>query len=373
MKSKKKVIAAVASILALTLTLGVAAGARSVYPIFVNGEETALTGNTANGVTTIGLRALAEKLGFKVDFDYDASAIRITKADEVKITTLAENNNGSNTALDKEFGFSAIIETANDKIIFDTAKAGQFLKNAKALGIDLADCSKMVLSHTHYDHCGGVIPYFDTYGAENKTLFVKKDFFDKAGEKYYYDAVGQNFDFTDGTVGYFPVGINFTEQDLLDRGVAIEYLDTGTVKIADGVTVYGSFDKDESFKLAPNMLEKNASGEYEVDDFDEEVAVAVETSKGLVILSGCSHSGILNIVNTIEERSGEKVYAVIGGFHLLDADEATIQKTIDRFKELGVQQIGLSHCTGPKATKMFQEQMPGQTFLNNTGSVYTVD
>ena len=51
----------------------------------------------------------------------------------------------------------------------------------------------------------------------------------------------------------------------------------------------------------------------------------------------------------------------------------TIQKTIDRFKELGVQQIGLSHCTGPKATKMFQEQMPGQTFLNNTGSVYTVD
>ena len=60
-------------------------------------------------------------------------------------------------------------------------------------------------------------------------------------------------------------------------------------------------------------------------------------------------------------------------FHLLDADEATIQETIDRFKELGVQQIGLSHCTGPKATAMFQEQMPEQTFLNTTGSVYTVE
>lgn len=59
--------------------------------------------------------------------------------------------------------------------------------------------------------------------------------------------MGQKFDFTDGTKGYFPVGINFDEQDLLDRGVAIEYLDTSSVKIADGVTVYGSFDKDPSF------------------------------------------------------------------------------------------------------------------------------
>ena len=72
-----------------------------------------------------------------------------------------------------------------------------------------------------------------------------------------------------------------------------------------------------------------------MDDFDEEVAVAVETSKGLVIPSGRSHSGILNIVNTIQERSGEKVYAVIGGFHLLDADEATIQETIDPLQRAG--------------------------------------
>ena len=371
MKHKRQAAAVLACTLALGL--GATAGARSMYPIFINGEETELAGNTVSGVTTIGLRALAEGLGFQVEFDPESSAIRITREDEVKITTLAENNNGSNEALEKEFGFSAIIETGNDKIIFDTAKAGQFLKNAQAMKIDLADCNKMVLSHTHYDHCGGVIPYFDTYGAGGKTLFVKKGFFDKADGKYYYDSVGQKFDFTDGTKGYFPVGINFDEQDLLDRGVAIEYLDTGSVKIADGVTVYGSFDKDPSFQLAPNMLEKGEDGTYEVDDFDEEVAVAVETSKGLVILSGCSHSGILNIVNTIQERSGEKVYAVIGGFHLLDADEATIQETIDRFKELGVQQIGLSHCTGPKATAMFQEQMPEQTFLNTTGSVYTVE
>lgn len=371
MRIRKKAIVGVAC--AAALTLGVVAGASGMYPIVVNGEETQLAGSTSNGVTTIGLRALAERLGFQVEFDYDDAVIRIDEGDDIRITTLAENNSGENQALEKEFGFSAIIETENDKIIFDTAKAGQFLKNAEAMNIDLSDCNKMVLSHTHYDHCGGVIPYFDTYGTEGKTLFVKNGFFDKADQKYYYDTVGQKFDFTDGTKGYFPVGISFTEQDLLDRGVAIEYLDTGCVKIADGVTVYGSFDKDPSFQLAPNMVEKGADGSYTLDEFDEEVAVAVETSKGLVILSGCSHSGILNIVNTIEARSGEKVYAVIGGFHLLDADEATIQETIDRFKELGVQRIGLSHCTGPKATAMFQEQMPEQTFLNTTGSVYTTD
>ena len=357
--------------LALVLALSLAVGAKTVYPIWINGEKTELAGDTTAGVTTIGLRALAEALGFEVNFV--DSSIQITEPDQVKITTLTENNNGDNPDTSAEFGFSVLIETEKDKILFDTGKAGQLLANGKTLGVDLSDCTKLVLSHSHYDHCGGLIPYFQEYGAENKTLFLKNSFFNNADSKYYYDAVGQKFDFTDGTKGYFPVGIDFDEQDLLDLGVAIEYIDTTCMKVADGVTIYGNFDRDKNFELAPNMLDRLENGEYVVDDFDEEVAVAVETSKGLVIVSGCSHNGILNIVNTIEKRSGEKVYAVIGGFHLLDADEATIQATIDRFQELGVQRIGLSHCTGAKATQMFLEQMPEQTFVNSTGHVYVVD
>lgn len=370
MKRRKWMVAAM--MVAGVVLLSAQACAGYYYPIYVNGQQTDLAGETQNGVTRIGLRALVEKLGLNVDFKNGKILVSDPEKSDVKITTLAENKNEGHQQLQNEFGFSAVIETGSDTIIFDTGKAGQFIENAKKLNIDLEDSNTMVLSHAHYDHCGGVMDYYTTYGTENKTLYVKDCFFENANSKYYYDAVGQKFDFTDGTKGYFPVGIQFTQQDLIQKGVAIEYLDGNSIKVADGVTVYGNFIKNEGDKLAPNMLDKNEKGEYMVDDFDDEVAVAVETDQGLVIVSGCSHSGILNIVDTIEKRSGEKVYAVIGGFHLLDASEEKIQSIIDRFKAMGIEKIGLSHCTGPKATAMFLEQMPDQTFVNETGSVVEV-
>jgi 7,8-dihydropterin-6-yl-methyl-4-(beta-D-ribofuranosyl)aminobenzene 5'-phosphate synthase len=144
-------------------------------------------------------------------------------------------------------------------------------------------------------------------------------------------------------------------------------LDKNATTIADGITVYGNFTRTP---LDPKMLIKTNDGKFVVDDFDEEIAVAIDTSKGLVIVTGCSHTGIVNIVNAIQERSHKKVYAVIGGFHLLDATDKQIQDCIDRFKGLGIQHLGLSHCTGMKAKNMFLQQLPDSSFVNSTGSVF---
>lgn len=360
----------------LVLLLGAAPiFAAGSYPIILDGVMTSLSGLTKDGVTTVGLRQLSEALGFKVDFKDDKIFIESPNAsakDSLKITTLAENNNNEHQDLTKEFGFSVLIENGDDKVIFDTAKAGEFINNAKKLGVDLSQVNKMVLSHAHYDHCGGVLKYFDTHGTDGKTLYVKDSFFDLADNKYAYDPIGVKLDFTDGTPGYFPVGIDFSADDLKAKNLSIEYIDTDEMRIGDNITIFGSFKADEEDLRAQNMLVKNSNGEYEVDDFDEEVAVAIDTEHGLVIVTGCSHTGILNIVNSIQERTGQKVYAVIGGFHLLSATEEVIQETIDRFKELDVEKIGLSHCTGPTATKMFMEQMPDKTFINETGSIFEV-
>lgn len=362
--------------LLLVLLLGTAPiFAANFYPIILDGKNVNIEGVTKDGVTTVPLRKLAESLGFTVQFKDGKILIasnKVSAKESLKITTLAENNNKNHENLKNEFGFSVYIENGDDKIIFDTAKAGEFLNNAQKLDIDLSQANAIVLSHAHYDHCGGVMKFFDTYGSNGKILYVKDNFFDLADNKYYHDPVGQKFDFTDGTPGYFPVGIDFSQEDLKAKNVVVEYIDADTMRIGGNVTIFGNFVPSKSDVMAPNMLEKN-NGQYEVDDFDEEVALTIKTDKGLVIVSGCSHTGILNIVNTIQERTGEKVYAVIGGFHLLDASEEKVQSTIDRFKELGIAKIGLSHCTGPKATKMFLEQMPDQTFLNETGSVFEIN
>ena len=287
--------------------------------------------------------------------------------DQLKITTLSENTNTGHEEIQAEFGFSVLIEKGDKKIVFDTAKEGRFMENASQLGEDVSDSDTMVLSHAHYDHCGGVMKYYDSYCADGKSLYVKDCFFDDSDRKYYIDLVGTKLDFTDGTPGYFSLSLDFTEADLKEKGVDIKYLDSDATEIAEGITVYGNFKR---VPLDPKMVIKTDDDKYMIDDFDEEIAVAVDTSKGLVIVTGCSHTGIVNIVNSIKERSGKDVYAVIGGFHLLDASEKQIEDCIANAKELNIKHLGLSHCTGETAKNMFLKEMPENTFINATGSVF---
>lgn len=368
--NKKRFFLAIVLVLSILL-VGIGTVFAVTFPIIIDGEVTDIEGITEDGVTTVQLRQFAENLKCKVDFIDRKIIITTDKAgnrDGLKITALAENNSEEYENLKEEFGFSAYIENGKDKIIFDTGKAGEFLNNASKLDIDLNEANALVLSHAHYDHCGGLLKYFDVFGSEGKTLYIKNNFFDYFDNKYYHDAVGQKLDFTDGTPGYFFVGIDFNEKDLGERDVMIEYLDTDSIRIGDNITLYGNFIPSND----PKMVVKK-DDQYITDIFEEEVTLAIDTNEGLVIISGCSHNGILNMVNTIQEKTGREVYAVIGGFHLLDATEEKIQNTIDRFKELDIEKIGLSHCTGPKAIQMFLEQMPSQTFIFETGSVFEVE
>ncbi len=290
-----------------------------------------------------------------------------TTGDKLKITTLSENTNTGHERLSAEFGFSALITLGDNSIIFDTAKKGDFIEHAQQLDADLAKCKTMVLSHAHYDHCGGVMKYYNMFSGKDRSIYLKDCFFDGASEKYYDDISGQKLDFTNGKPGYFNIGISFTEDELKATGVNIKYMKGDSEQLFPGIKLHGNFVRDP---LDPKMLIKNEKGQYVVDDFDEEVAISVETSKGLIVVSGCSHTGIENIVQAIKEREGKNVYAVIGGFHLLDATEQQIQNSIDTFSGLGVSHMGVSHCIGDKAKKMFCEQLPDIAFVNTTGSIF---
>ena len=140
------------------------------------------------------------------------------------------------------------------------------------------------------------------------------------------------------------------------------------INITDNIYVFSNFEKTYNFEtLNPNMIIKEDEN-YVIDSFKDEIVLGIDTEKGLLILLGCSHPGILNIVSTIAKRTDKKIYGILGGTHLIEADEIRINKTIDVLKDLDIKLIGVSHCTGDKAIEMFRNNCDN-FFVNSTGTI----
>ncbi|QGU95644.1 MBL fold metallo-hydrolase [Clostridium bovifaecis] len=274
----------------------------------------------------------------------------------MRITTLIENTLGENIALTKEHGLSIFIETPEGSILFDTGQSGNFISNAEKLNIDLNKIDYIVLSHAHYDHAGGVKPLLEFIQAKPK-LYVSKHFFSHS-ERYHVSHSEES------SSKY--IGIDFNENNILEKDILINYVCEDFLPITSKISIATNFYRDCSFEPINNAMKVNSNNTLCIDTFKDEIAIAIDTSEGLLVLVGCSHPGIVNIINTIRKRSYKKIYGVIGGTHLIEADDSRVDKTIKYFKDLNIKLIGLSHCTGKKAAEKFKQETPN-FFINYTG------
>jgi 7,8-dihydropterin-6-yl-methyl-4-(beta-D-ribofuranosyl)aminobenzene 5'-phosphate synthase len=261
------------------------------------------------------------------------------------LRTLLENQLSQNRALTAEHGLSFLVETGGKKILFDCSAGKAARQNAKKMNVSLKDVDYVVLSHSHYDHAGGYLDMVE-HGVR-APLITGPRFFE---EKYARDG-GK----------YVYLGCGFGE-DLLKKYKIEHQVCEKSITLFEGCHVAGGFERKYDFEKAPARFVRQTSTGMEADDFPDEVCLVIETPKGLVVIVGCSHPGILNMVETVKNRFHSPVYAVFGGSHLVEADTERLSRTMDMLREMGIGMAGFNHCTGDAALKRMGECEDGTVY-----------
>ena len=266
----------------------------------------------------------------------------------MKIRCLIENK--ETPFLIYEHGLSLLIELNNKKILFDTGKTNSFLTNAKKLNIDLTNIDYLVLSHAHYDHSGGVIDFIKENNY-SKNIYLGKEF--KANK---YSLEDNN---------YVYKGIPFKLEELNN----IIYCDND-LKIDENITLFNNFIEFNNFEHISDkfyILDKD----YIKDKFIDEQVLTIDTNNGLVVIVGCSHAGICNIIDEIKKRTNKSIRGVIGGFHLSKETEEYALNIINKLKEYNLEFICPIHCSGHE--KLFRQVFKNKCKILESGDSLTID
>ena len=269
------------------------------------------------------------------------------------ITTLSEDTAGRIRLL-AEWGLSILIETDEVNILFDTGQGISASYNADILGIDLRKVDKIVLSHGHFDHTGGLRQILRKIGGKVE-IIAHPDIWTAKYNRREGEADRYN-------------GIPFMRQELESLGANFN-LTTQSVKITDNIMTTGEIPMVTDFEeIDANLFVKEDSG-WQPDKLLDDQALIINTEAGLVVILGCSHHGIINTLYHAQQLTGvEAIHTVLGGSHLIRAPEERIWLTIAALRDLGVQRLGMSHCTGLPAMAIMAQEFGENFFFNTAGT-----
>ena len=213
-----------------------------------------------------------------------------------------------------DWGFSCLIEGTEKNILFDTGTLPEILlHNVEQLKVDLDKIDKIVISHNHIDHTGGLFAVLE----KNRNVSV-----------------------------YLPYSFPY---DFVRR---VENMKAEVISVKE-----------------PTRICKNVFSTGEMGDQIKEQSLIINTSKGLIIVTGCSHQGIVNILKKAKNILDKKIYLVVGGFHLFRESEDEVRNIIREFKEIEVIKCGANHCTGDRAISLFKDAF-GENYVQiGTGKI----
>jgi len=276
----------------------------------------------------------------------------------VQITVLIEDSNSSaKPKLKKKHGLSFFVKAKIDDsevtLLMDTGPSSDILlHNVEKMGVNLENVDVVALSHGHYDHTGGLIGALKEMKKRVPVIGHPTVFSPKLSIMPHLRLIGAPFKSSD-----------------VESAGGVPILAADPVKIADGITTTGEVPRMTAFESVRGFWAvHNRSFAEDLILDDQSLVIDVE-NKGLVVVSGCAHSGIINTIKYAQKITGNsKVYAVLGGFHLISADDKRIQATVNELEKLDPKFVGPCHCTGKKAIKKI-----GETFGDRCRPLHTGD
>ncbi len=278
----------------------------------------------------------------------------------MRVTTLVENDPGPDrNATVPAFGLSLFVETATARVLFDMGPSKVFADNAAALGVDLAHLDAAVVSHHHFDHGGGLAGFLEIN--DGAPVFLR-------------DAPFAPRWFKGLAVLRRRIGLDL---GLIDRGRERIELVGSAREIASGCHLLTEIGDEHGRPRGNRHLYVESDRGLEPDPFDHELVMVVVEDDGMVVLTGCSHSGVLNMVDAARSAfPGTPVKAVFGGFHLIgvplfdsmaasrDEVRAVGRAMLERVS--GTTYTG--HCTGRKGFRVLESVMGDAIEKIDTGS-----
>jgi 7,8-dihydropterin-6-yl-methyl-4-(beta-D-ribofuranosyl)aminobenzene 5'-phosphate synthase len=249
----------------------------------------------------------------------------------MRVTCVVDNTVCDHSTFWGEHGLAFWVEAKGGHVLFDTGRSGTvLLHNMELLDIEPEAISALAISHAHYDHTGGLLALLDR--VTGISLYAHTDLFrERFSRREELKSVG------------LPLG-----REALARRLTFQ-LSAEPMEILPGVWTTGEItDRTEPEGRSVHHLVRGMEG-WEPDPYRDDMALVLETGKGLVVLCGCCHAGLLNTLFHVRRTFGVDITAVSGGTHLLQADEAHLRRVIEVLRELGVPRLYLNHCSGQRA------------------------
>jgi len=278
---------------------------------------------------------------------------------KLRLTTLNDNTAGRWDMV-AEWGLSILVQTDELTVLLDTGQKDAVVHNAEALKIDLRSVDKVVWSHGHVDHTGGLRPVL---------LRVRKEMEIIAHPAALEPKYVRHPKEKDRSLF---IGMPYQKEDLENLGAHFS-LSRKPVWLSEHILTTGEIPLTTDYEKVDADAQVKHEGLVQKDPILDDQALIIKNTNGLVVVLGCAHRGIINTLRYAQQLTGvEHIHTVVGGAHLRGDTAWQIDKTIADLKYFGIEHLGLLHCTSMLAIVRLAQEFGDVVFFNNAGASFNI-